>query len=387
MSAPVHLTGFAIKGYKAFAEEASIRLAPLTIVLGRNNAGKSALCNAPIFFTHPFEPKVKVPFPLKHQGIDFCTSLMGACFARQLSGFTGTLLIGGSGPSKVVIGGAAISEKNQRQVITALSIEHPNRPLELRGVLDWGKAQKHLAEYPELSTLPSEISALTGLRPPIQRVYPHLGSIPRGIGCSGEDAVQYLAVAKTEGRSEPFEAINEWFETLGVQIDVELHGEMFEVTASRPGGPKVNLADAGAGIAQILPLVVALRVVPEPDLPRLFIIEQPELDLHPYAHARAAELLVGAVTKYKNLRLLVETHSDALVLRVRREIAATRMTPDDVQLYFVEENRDPGRGSIVKAIQLDDRGTPSWWPRGVFAESQAEFHEIRRELAKRDRSA
>src|SRR6187401_601656 len=105
---------------------------------------------------------------------------------------------------------------------------------------------------------------------------------------------------------------------------------MFEVTASRPEGPQVNLADAGAGIAQILPLAVALRVVPEDELPRLFIIEQPELDLHPHAHARAAELLVDAVTKNRNLRLLVETHSDALVLRIRREVAAARMTPDDV---------------------------------------------------------
>lgn len=387
MNAPAHLTGFTIKGYKAFAEEASILLAPLTIVLGRNNAGKSALCNAPLFFTHPFEPGAKAPFPLKLRGIDFCAGLTGACFARQISGFSGALLIGGSDVSRVVIGGAAISEKSQRQVITELSINHPKHPLEARGVLDWGKSQKLLGAYPELSALPSGIGVLTGLRPPVERFYRHLGSAPRGIGPSGEDAVQYLAVAKTEGRSELFEAINEWFEALGVRIDVELSGEMFEITASRPGGPKVNLADAGAGIAQVLPLAVALRAVPEGDLPQLFIVEQPELDLHPHAHARAAELLVNAVTKNKNLRLLVETHSDALVLRVRREVAAGRMTPDDVKLYFVEESRDARGGSVVKPIHLNDRGTPAWWPRGVFAESQAEFHEIRRELAKRDRPA
>jgi hypothetical protein len=52
-----------------------------------------------------------------------------------------------------------------------------------------------------------------------------------------------------------------------VVIDVKLHGEMFETTASRPGGPKVNIADAGAGIGQILPLAVALKAVPPEDLP------------------------------------------------------------------------------------------------------------------------
>jgi predicted ATPase len=148
----------------------------------------------------------------------------------------------------------------------------------------------------------------------------------------------------------------------------------------------VNIADAGAGIAQILPLVVALKAVPSADLPSLFIVEQPELDMHPYAHARVAELLIDAVVASKTIRLLVETHSDALVLRLRRELAATRMTPDDIRLYFVDDPvpQGPGQGSTLREIRLNDRGTPDWWPKGVFAESQAEFHKIRQELAKRD---
>lgn len=56
------------------------------------------------------------------------------------------------------------------------------------------------------------------------------------------------------------------------------------------------------------------------------------------------------------------------------------MHPDEVALYFVDEIND-GPGSIVKPIALNDRGTPDWWPKGVFAENQAEFYAIRQELA------
>jgi len=380
------LTGYAVKGYKAFGVEASVELGRLTIILGRNNAGKTALCSAPLFFTHPFESGA-TPFPSKKQGIDFCSNLLAACFARQPSGFSGTLVLGGGRSARVTLGGAAVSEKNQRQVITELAIEHPQKALNKRGVMEWPEAKKLLADYPELSRIPGTIGALIGLRPAIERSYDYLGGAPAGIGSAGEHAVQYLAIAKSEGQDAIFAEVNGWFAPLDVRIDVALGNDAFEVTAARPGGPPVNIADTGAGIAQILPLVIALTVVPSEHVPRLFIIEQPELDLHPYAHAHVAELLLSAIVRDRGLRLLVETHSDALVLRLRREVAAQRLSPDDVRIYFVEEgSRIPG-GSEVREIRLNDRGTPAWWPRGVFAENQSEFHKIRQELAKRDGKA
>ena len=116
--------------------------------------------------------------------------------------------------------------------------------------------------------------------------------------------------------------------------------DAFEITvARRGGGPRVNLADAGAGIPQILPLAVGVTVAPEA-LPQLFIIEQPEIDLHPAAHARVAELLIRALQAKPSLRLIVETHSDALVLRIRRAVAARDLSCDDIALYFVDDDDD-----------------------------------------------
>lgn len=44
MAAQVHLASLSLEGVKAFAEPVEIELAPLALVLGRSNTGKSALC-------------------------------------------------------------------------------------------------------------------------------------------------------------------------------------------------------------------------------------------------------------------------------------------------------------------------------------------------------
>jgi predicted ATPase len=141
----------------------------------------------------------------------------------------------------------------------------------------------------------------------------------------------------------------------------------------------VSLRDSGAGIAQVLPLIVAVRLAQA--RPSLFCIEQPELHLHPRAHVAIAELLLECVTRRPSTRLLVETHSDVLVLRVRRAIAAGELEPRDVRIYFVDE--DSVEGSRVQEIELDERATPRWWPKDVFGEPQREYLELRRELARR----
>jgi predicted ATPase len=59
----------------------------------------------------------------------------------------------------------------------------------------------------------------------------------------------------------------------------------------------VNLVDTGTGVAQVLPIFVQ-RAIDElgqntSNESRIEIVEQPELHLHPSAHAQLADLYVG----------------------------------------------------------------------------------------------
>ena len=379
------LSAFAVTRYKAFARTARVDLGRLTLVLGRNNAGKTALSTAPVFFTHPLRPDAAPPFPSRFQSIDFCRGLLSACFDRRATGLEAELVFAGSDVKRLRMAATALPELNQEQVFTSVEIETAAGKVSEQGVLGWDVVKPMFSAHPDLARVASGVAALSALRPPGARSFPYVGTTLSGRGFDGDLAPHHLARAKREGNTDAQERLNAWLGILGVRVDVHLGKDAFEILVSRHGGPLVNLADAGAGIPQVLPLAVGVTVAPEA-LPHLFVVEQPEIDLHPGAHASVAELLLRALEAKPSLRLIVETHSDALVLRVRRAVAARELSEDDVALYFVDDDDEVPGAASVRRISLNDRGTPAWWPKGVFAEPQEEFNQIRRMLAQRDKA-
>jgi predicted ATPase len=130
------------------------------------------------------------------------------------------------------------------------------------------------------------------------------------------------------------------------------------------------LADAGTGVAQELPILVqrVLDVLEHPSSSTLEIIEQPELHLHPAAHAALADLYLEAA-RNTGVRFLIETHSEALLLRLRRRIAEGSHSPESVAIYFVDQ-RDGA--STVRRVRIDSSGQLDYWPEGVFSEDYEE---------------
>ena len=97
-------------------------------------------------------------------------------------------------------------------------------------------------------------------------------------------------------------------------------------------GPPTNLIDVGYGISQILPLVVSTLLKPTS---RIFLFQQPEVHLHPRAQAELSTLFTNLVTQGK-VQLIVETHSDHLLDRVRTDVRKGVWKPEDVTILFFE---------------------------------------------------
>ena len=74
--------------------------------------------------------------------------------------------------------------------------------------------------------------------------------------------------------------------------------------------------------------------------------------------------------------MIVETHSDMVLLRARRRIAEGRIGSEDVLVYWIYT--ELGRGSILKQIRIDESGKLDSWPEGVFIEDYDEIMAIRR---------
>ena len=101
--------------------------------------------------------------------------------------------------------------------------------------------------------------------------------------------------------------------------------------------------DVGYGVSQVLPVVVELLRSIETrsrfQAPGMFLLQQPEVHLHPSAQAALGNLFIEVAASGR--QLIVETHSDHLIDRVRMDVrdGMDKLKPEDVSiLYFERRN-------------------------------------------------
>ena len=119
---------------------------------------------------------------------------------------------------------------------------------------------------------------------------------------------------------------------------------------NRSKGPSRNLIDVGYGISQVLPVITELL---RNDAAPLFLLQQPEVHLHPSAQAALGTLFCKVAGS--NRQLIVETHSDHLLDRVRMDVrdGTVKLKPKDVSILFFE------RGDLdvrIHSLRLDQEG-------------------------------
>ena len=134
---------------------------------------------------------------------------------------------------------------------------------------------------------------------------------------------------------------------------------------ARLKGPRRNLIDVGYGVSQVLPVISELL---REDAPAMFLLQQPEVHLHPRAQAALGSLFCQ-ITRHDR-QLIVETHSDHLLDRVRMDVRDEegQLRPDDVSILFFEHSDLDVR---IHSLRLDERGNVLDAPdsyRGFFME-------------------
>ena len=136
------------------------------------------------------------------------------------------------------------------------------------------------------------------------------------------------------------------------EIDVIRKGrkesDPFQI-AVKSGGPAFNLLDVGYGISQVLPILVDSQ---RAHRGQTLLMQQPEVHLHPRAQAELGTFFAQRVRQHH--RMIVETHSDYLLDRVRLEVRSGKyITADEVSLLYFERSRD---GARIHNLQLDQHG-------------------------------
>ena len=169
-------------------------------------------------------------------------------------------------------------------------------------------------------------------------------------------------------------AVNSWFERMEIPYTVEARNLAEDQTLTGDAvllllrdtrsGATVTLPDVGFGISQILSVVLQLAIADN----RCLIVEQPELHLHPRVQSNLADLALDAVREDgRQNQIVMETHSEHLLLRFQRRIRSGLVDPKNICVLYVENQGV--EGSKVIELELDSNGefmTP--WPHGFFPE-------------------
>lgn len=406
------------KNFKAFKENQHLELRPITILIGKNSSGKSAITKLPLLLSKSFDMDAVPPIKIRFDDIEFGGTFSDLIFNKFEHGslaFSLNFSTDSFGPitvtfqiqnfynspiqaiSKWSISSSFLTldleldlEKYQLNSTVDLLYSSQRGPLlvNFRGLIPIELKHNHESLFKEelvtLSTLLHEwsksINYIGPFRALPERLYRHMGQVPNKIGHKGEFAPQILGINYFLDNNL-IKSVGDWYQKClgGWKLDVLNTVNSFEIVLISPDNPevKVNIVDVGQGMSQVFPLIV--RCFGKNFQNNLDIIEQPELHLHPAAHAELSELFALTAIR-ESSTFIIETHSENFILRIRRLIVEKRIKSENVIIYWVDDETRPG--SHLNKILISDDGLLTDWPSGVFSEDHEEVLAIKKAARK-----
>lgn len=151
--------------------------------------------------------------------------------------------------------------------------------------------------------------------------------------------------------------INILFAPFNIGIDIEKVNDIIYKIVVNQDNVNLELTDVGFGISQVLPILVQAYLSPKESLT---IIEQPEIHLHPNMQAWLTDAIIS-IALSEDKRFLIETHSDALIRRVRLRIVdeSSKLSEEDVKIYHLYRDK-LNKCTILDEIEINDNGDIKW---------------------------
>jgi hypothetical protein len=418
-----------LEGFRSFQSPTTVPFAPLTILAGPNNVGKSSVIGALLAFLQSEQAQSGDALLLSGSWCDLggfdqvlCASLPAN--RRQFSiGLTGENSAGKSvdalwsfgPPGDEALASAPIlsiefsigdrcgrAERNHldgfegtqevgaRKVKrrTRMSFAHPGSV----------KAQIAISVAPSpnvasnIAFLLSPMASarthyISAFRAPPQALYAPRNSVGGPpLGRYGEHTAELLFRNRTQrtdilvpgapGDSSPqpiLPSVNAWWSHifdghLALQIDAPARLG-FTLAIDTPSAERLGLGQVGLGLSQALPIVSSCLVSRPGDL---ILVETPEAHLHPGAQHRLTNLFVELARHGR--QVVVETHSEHIVNAVRLAVKSG-MPPEDISIVFFQQ--EEGR-TVVQTVELDPRGRALRWPAGFFDQAAADLADLLR---------
>ena len=367
------------KSYRNFSGEEKLKIKPITLIVGKNSSGKSSILKLLSMFEESFRGMVdSSSISLVNKDVTFAYSYKDVPHNGNSVG-----LELGASFDNVDVNASFVLDKDRLKIY-----EYTVTKEDVTYRLVWSKDEGVYKDiesgitYPEdsfsglcnedfLNNIDSRFNAhyVTDYIGPFRATpernyYPDRSVLKEDIvGYRGENSC--ITLCKNPDVAAK---VSKWYEeNFKCRLTIEKQGDgARQLCFRKMGSPDypVNIVDEGEGMSQVLPIIVSCMVANEHIVN---VIEEPELHLHPSAHASLA-VLMARTAKDSNKTYVVESHSPNFLLGLRAAVVDKDcpIKSDDVVIYYIDEDED---GVYTREITIEPDGMLSDWPTDVFNES------------------
>ena len=202
----------------------------------------------------------------------------------------------------------------------------------------------------------NSISHLLPVRNESQRVIVASSPPFDTVGQMGEHTLPHLQRMTAENRDN-YQFILPYLKSVSDLQEINFRNPSSYVSQAfaknRTTGADVLIADFGFGVSQCLPILVQGAIM----APRTtLMVEQPEAQLHPTAQLELGSFFADLWTK-RQVGSIIETHSDNILLRLRRLIARGDLSHEDVSVAYFTFDEANGNMPVIKNLDINEDGT------------------------------
>ncbi|WP_395044659.1 DUF3696 domain-containing protein [Flavobacterium sp.] len=384
------------KNFKLFKNWQTLDIKPITILIGKNNSGKTAVLKLPTMINESLKGNINEAIKLEFDNIKIGSEYRDLVYNRKiLPGEYLEFEISNSiddstfAELKVNVQLPTDILKEKSEIVkwdyfeNNLKISEKEENSEFKGFV----RDKNKFEYLNL-----DYDYIKALRTEPEEEYTFKNDEIRNIGLKGENTYQILINA-FNNQQEIFNSVSNWyknnFENWSIEIiPHEIPGSSnykYRFILKNREIEGINIINTGQGITQALPLIT--RSYMKDEEPVLIIMEEPESHLHPAAHGNLAQRFVESYLEDDNKSYLIETHSKNFILRLQALIADPKVdfSNNDIAIYYVDFI-EREQLSVIERLELDEFGEFSKWPEEIFNESYRELLLLKQNQSERNDS-
>lgn len=412
------LTELRLSNFRLFDDEVVVRLRPITVLIGENNAGKSSVVKFLLMLQQSLDPgnpqflspegdrvhlgifselknsltkEQKLHFELISDrpvspsfllsdyikkgefenigasNMKFASKVEADVFysSESQTGTTGYSLTEKSSGTAIIERSMNVSNdanflgaaRDLYQEIDSVKMDHKNPEAMIERL---GKASARFAAESEfLGNLRYEIGSLrhiSAMREEFQKVVLLAPPPKTEVGQIGEYAIPHLHKMVT-ANDENYQLIKPYLENVAGISDIEFESPSNYmsrgIAKNAKTGAKVLIADYGFGVSQCIPIFVQGAIM---DPQNFLMVEQPEAHLHPTAQLEMGSFF-SELWNERKVGSIIETHSDNILLRLRRLIATGELDAKYVSVAYFTHDEENGNMPIVENLDINKDGS------------------------------